>query len=118
MDVAFLLDLLNSATVSKSGTAIAAFVLALLVYGLEFGLSKVDAVKAFLVKYPVVVKVTTLVLAVVPAVVMSLVEKASWVDAALTTVLTTLDALGLSGVGGELKELVVGLLKKLGVLKA
>lgn len=104
MDVQSLLDLLNSAVNSKMGTAFAAFALAALVFALQ----KVSVVKNFVEKQPVLSKVSMVVLAVVPAVVMSLTSKASWSDALMTAVLTLLGALGL----GVVKDVVAGLFNK------
>ena len=99
-----LLELLNAAITSKMGTAFAAFALALL----SVGLQQIPAVKEFVAKSPVLSKVAMLVLAVVPAVVLSLTTTASWSEAALTALLTFLSALGLD----SLKDVVLGFFKK------
>lgn len=98
MDLSSVVDLLNAAVVSKTGTAVAAVLLAVLV----FALTKIPAVEAFVAKNPVLAKIATLVVAVVPAVVMTLAAKASFMDAAVTAVLTFLSAVGL----GKLKDVV------------
>lgn len=97
-----LVDLLNVAVSSKMGTAIAAVVLATLVYLLQ----KVPYVKDLLAKSEVTKRVGMLFLAVAPAVVVSLSSKASWMDAALTAVLTLLGALGAEKVAGYMASKV------------
>lgn len=94
MDLSSLVDLLNAAVTSKSGTAVAALALAALVWVLQ----KVPAVKDFVAKNAVLAHVAMLVMAVVPAVVVSLSTTSSWMDALTTAVLTFLSALGVKGV--------------------
>lgn len=94
MDLSSVVSLLNSATTSHSGTAIAALVLATLVWVLQ----KVPAVSDFVAKSPILAHVAMLVLAVVPAVVITLSTSGSWVDALSTAVVTFLAAVGVKGV--------------------
>lgn len=103
-----LLELLNTAVTSKMGTAVAAFVLALF----SVLLQQVPSIKAWADKSPVLSKVSMLVLAVVPAVVVSLTSTASWSEAALTAVLTGLGALGLGALQGPVVEFFKKLFKK------
>lgn len=95
-----LVDLFSMAVSSKMGTAIAAVVLAVLVYLLQ----KVPFVKDLLAKSEAASRVAMVFLAVAPAVVVSLSSKASWMDAALTAVLTLLGALGAEKVAGYMSS--------------
>lgn len=94
MDVSSLAGLLGSAMSSHSGTAIAALALATVVWVLQ----KVPAVKDFVKSSPVLAHVATLVLAVVPAVVVTLSTNGSWLDGLSTAVVTFLAAVGVKGV--------------------
>lgn len=90
-----LVNLLSSAMTSHSGTAIAALVLAALVFGLQ----KITVISDFVTKSPVLAHVVMLVVAVVPAaVVVTLSTSGSWVDALSTAVMTFLGAVGLKSV--------------------
>lgn len=99
-----ILDLLVSAITSKTGTMIAAAVLSLMVWLL----TKVKVVSDFIAGSSRLTKVVTLFLAVVPAVILSLTSKASWLDASLTAVLTFFGALGVSDVVSSLKPKTQG----------
>lgn len=94
MDLTTLTGLLTAAVTSRTAMAIAAALLALLVWGLQ----KVPAIGAWVAKNPTLTHVATLVLAVVPAVIVSLTTTASWVDALTTALVTFLAAVGVQGV--------------------
>jgi len=94
MDLSSVVDLLGTAVSSHPGTAVAALALAALVWVLQ----KVPAVSEFVAKTPILAHAATLVLAVVPAVVVTLSTSGSWVDALSTALLTFLSATGLKGV--------------------
>lgn len=98
MDLSSLSDLLNAALASKSGMAVAALALALILWGLQ----KVPAVKAFVAKSPVLAHVAMLVVAVIPAVLVKLTSGATWLDVLATAVMTFLAAVGVQGVGAVL----------------
>lgn len=102
------LELLNAAILSKSGTAVAALVLA----GLVLLLQRLESVKKFFASSPALSKVSVLVVAVAPAVILSLTTKASWFDALMTAVLTGLGALGLDALKDPVLNFLKGLFKK------
>ena len=92
MDAALvqIVDLLNKATTSNTGTAVAALVLSVLVFLLQ----RVPAISAALAKNAWVKRGAVMFLAVVPAVITSLTTKSSWYDAVVTAAITFLATLG------------------------
>ena len=98
MDLTSLSQLLSSVLASPSAMMVAALVLSVVLFLLQ----KVQAVKDFVAKSPVLAHVAMLLVAVLPGVVVKLTSGASWVDVVTTAVMTFLAALGVQGVGNML----------------